>query len=130
MHKRVTITADVMFVSGVPFLVKLSRNIKFRTTQFLPKRTARTLTDSLIKVLMLYARGGFTVNLDLMDKEFDAIKEFVPFLEVNTAVAGEHVGKIERYIQQNKDRVRCTTSEFPFKNIPTMVLIYNDLEVI
>ena len=74
MHKRVTITADVMFVSGVPFLVTLSREIKSRTTQFLPKQTARTLADSLIKVLMLYSRGGFIVNLALMDKEFDAIK--------------------------------------------------------
>ena len=68
MHKRVTITADVLFVSGVPFLVTLSITIKFRTTQFLPKRTARTLVSSLTKVLMLYARGGFIVNLALMDK--------------------------------------------------------------
>ena len=68
MHKRVTITADVMFVSGVPFLVTLSRKIKFRTNQFLPKRTTRTLADSLTKVIMLYARGGFIVNLALMDK--------------------------------------------------------------
>ena len=87
MHKRVTITADVMFVSGVPFLVTLSRKINFRTTQFLPKRTARTLADSLAKVIMLYTRGGFIVNLAIMDKEFDAIKECVPFLEVNTVAA-------------------------------------------
>ena len=85
-----------MFVSGVPFLVTLLRKIKFRTTQFLPKRTARKLASSLTKVLMLYARGGFIVNLALMDKEFDTIKEFVPFLEVNTVAAREHVGEIER----------------------------------
>ena len=48
----------------------------------------------------------------------------MPFLEGNTAAAKEHVGEIEREIQQIKVRVRCTTSEFPFKNIPTMVLIY------
>ena len=48
----------------------------------------------------------------------------MPFLEVNTAAAREHVGEIKRDIQQIKDTVRCTTSEFPFKNIPTMVLIY------
>ena len=82
------------------------------------------LVDSLTKVLMMYARGGFIVNLALMDKEFDAIKEFVPFLEVKTVEAREHVGEIERDIQQIKDRVRCTTSEFPFENIPTMVHIY------
>ena len=68
MHNRVTIMDDVMFVSGVPFLVTLSRKIRFRTTQFLPKRTARTLEDSLTKAIMLYARGGFIVNLALMDK--------------------------------------------------------------
>ena len=68
MHERVNITANVMFVSRVPFLVTLSIKINFRTTQFLPKRTARTLVISLTKVLMLYARGGFIVNLDLMDK--------------------------------------------------------------
>ena len=48
----------------------------------------------------------------------------MPFLEVNTAAAREHVGEIERDIQQIKDRVRCTTSELTFTNIPTMVLIY------
>ena len=85
---------------------------------------ARTLAEYLTKVIMLYARGGFIVNLDLIDKEFDAIKEFVPFLEVNTAAAREHVGEIESDIQQIKDGVQCTTSKFSFKNIPTMVLIY------
>ena len=123
IHKRVTITADLMFVSGVPFFGDAVKKIKFRTTQFLPNRTARTLADSLTKVIMLYARGGFIVNLALMDKVFDAIKEFLPFLEGNTAAAREHVGEIERDIQQIKERVRCTTSKFPFKNIPTMVLI-------
>ena len=50
-------------------------------------------------------------------------------MEVNTAAAREHMGEIERDIQQIKDRVRCTTSEFPFKNIPTMVLIYTMYKV-
>ena len=48
----------------------------------------------------------------------------MPFLEVNNAAAREHVVEIERDIQHIKDRVRCTTPKFPFKNIPTMVLIY------
>ena len=57
------------------------------------------LTKSLRKVLMLYARGGFIVNLALMDKEFDKIKDIIPFLEVNTTAAREHVGNIERYLR-------------------------------
>ena len=73
---------------------------------------------------MLYARGGFIVNLALMDKKLDACKEHLPFLEVNTTTTREHVAEIERDLRQVKERVRCTSSEFPFQFIPTMVLIY------
>ena len=47
MHKRVTLTADVMFVSGIPFLVIFSRNIKFRTAECVPRRTAKLLAKSI-----------------------------------------------------------------------------------
>ena len=47
LYKMVTITDDVMFVSGVPFLVTFSRKIKFRTAEFIPKQTARLISKSL-----------------------------------------------------------------------------------
>ena len=34
------------------------------------------------------------------------------------------MSEIERKIRIVKERVRCTTGEFPFQSIPTMVLIY------
>ena len=120
----VTITADVIFVSGIPFLLTFSRKIKFRTAEFIPKRTSILLAKSLKKVLILYARCGFIVKLALMYKEFDAVKENLPFLEVNTKAAREHVAEIECELWQVKDRVRFTSSEFPFQFIPTMILIY------
>ena len=52
---------------------------------------------------MLYARGGFIVNLALTSKEFDAMKEYVPFLQINTTAAREHVGEIERELQPVKE---------------------------
>ena len=73
---------------------------------------------------MIYACGGFVVNLALMDKEFGAVKKHVPFLAVNTTAAREHAGEIERKIRIVKERVRCTMGEFPFEFILTMVLIY------
>ena len=76
----VTITADFMFVSGVLFLVTFSRKIKFRTAEFIPKRTSILIAKSLKKVLLLYARGGYIVKLALMDKDFDAVKEHLPSL--------------------------------------------------
>ena len=64
------------------------------------------------------------MNLALMDKEFDAVKEYVPFLQINTTAAREHVGEIERELRTVKEQVRCTTGEFPFQSILTMILIY------
>ena len=59
LNKCVTIGADVMRVAGVPLFVTYSRKIKFTTGNFLPRRTARQLVNSLSKVPCLYARGGF-----------------------------------------------------------------------
>ena len=59
-----------------------------------------------------------------MDKEFDKVQEHLPFLQINTTAAREHVSEIEREIRQVKERTRCTTSDFPFEHIPTMILIY------
>ena len=80
----------------------------------MPRRTAKLLAKSIKKVITLYARGGFIVNLALMDKEFDKVQEHIPFWQINTTVAREHVGEIEIEIKQIKERTWCTTSEFPF----------------
>ena len=68
-----TLTADVVFVNGVPFLVTLSRRIRLRTAEYVPSRTGPILAHSLKKVLNVYTRGGFMVNVILMDQEFDKV---------------------------------------------------------
>ena len=88
-----------MFVNGIPFLVTLSRKIRLFTVEFMPSRTAAKLTDYLVKLSKLYARGGFMVRTILMDQEFDKVKDKMPLLELNTTAAREHVGEIERGIR-------------------------------
>ena len=44
LHRIVTLTADVMFVNGFPFLVTQSRNIRLLTVVLLPDRHAVTLS--------------------------------------------------------------------------------------
>ena len=53
-HKYVTLSADVMFVCGLPFLVTYSRDIKLTTAEFVTGRTARKLANSLMKIVKLY----------------------------------------------------------------------------
>ncbi len=89
-------TADVMFVNGVPFLVSLARGLNLLTAEFLPVRTAKSLASRIKKIKHLYGRGGFTVGTILMDNEFENVRPLVPNLHINTTAAKEHVPKIER----------------------------------
>ena len=59
-----------------------------------------------------------------MDREFELDKDLVPLVEGNTMAAREHMGLIERRIQAVKEKTRASSSLFPFKNIPMMVLIH------
>ena len=49
IHKTVTITADTMFINGILFLVIFLRKCRFRTAEFAPKRTAKSLAKHLKK---------------------------------------------------------------------------------
>ncbi len=97
-HNRVTLVADVMFVNLVPFLVSASRNINLITIKHAPDQKASKLGYLLECIVCVYARAGFTVQTILMDNEFNKIKDHVPHVNMNTLVAAEHIGKIERRI--------------------------------
>ena len=63
------------FVNGVAFLKILSTKIRRVTAEHITTRTSKQLVNSLSKVVSIYARGGFLVNIILMDQEFDKVKE-------------------------------------------------------
>ena len=70
-NKFVTLTADVMFVCGLPLFVTLSREINLITAEYVPTRKAGQLAKSLMKIVKLHAKGGFIVQLALMDNNCD-----------------------------------------------------------
>ena len=55
LHHFVTLTADIMFVNGLPFLTIMSRDVRFGTAGHVPSRTARQLVKSLMEVVKVYA---------------------------------------------------------------------------
>ena len=75
LNKYVTLTADVTFVNRVSLLLTLSRKTSLFTSRYLTSRTAAQLSSSLDKVNKLYARGGFSIRVILMDMEFDKVVE-------------------------------------------------------
>ena len=53
-NKVITLAADVFFADGIPFLLTLSRRIKFVTAEHVPSRTAKNLAKHLTRVLQVY----------------------------------------------------------------------------
>ena len=123
--RDVVLTADVMFVNGLPFFVSRSRAIKLITSEFLPSRTADQLYANLMKVVRLYRRGGYLIRLVLMDMEFETLKDKCEDVTINTTAAREHVSDIERAIREIKERARSVISELPFKHcMPDVMLVH------
>jgi hypothetical protein len=60
-----------MYVNGVPFLLTISRNLKFRTIKALPNWLEATVITGLISMVRVYKQRGFSISLGLADGEFD-----------------------------------------------------------
>ena len=85
-----------------------------RTAEYLPSRTAKVLGNSINKIKKLYLRGGFVVNLLLMDQEFDKVEpETDEGIEVNITGAWEHIADIKRSICSDKKRCQAIVSVSP-----------------
>jgi hypothetical protein len=123
-HSSVTLTADVMFVNTIPFLVLSSRNINLTTIEHVPQRTAAKLGSLLQRIINVYARAGFTVRTILMDNEFEKVKDHLPHVTLNTTAAAEHVGDIERRIRVIKECCRGIICTLPYRRLPQVMLIH------
>ncbi len=117
-----TLVSDVMFVNGLPFLVTSLRGISLVTIEYLKSRTAKSLIDTLERVVRIYETAGFIVQTTLMDMEFEKLRDKLPSGILNTTAAQEHVGEIKRKIQVVKERARCTTSILPYKLLPKLMI--------
>ena len=99
-YGNVMLSADIMYVNGIPFFVTQSRHIHFGTMDVLPSLQANDIGAALRCVVNIYARGGFQVTMALMDGAFTGLHDVCNQLQVtlNTTSRDKHVGDIERYI--------------------------------
>jgi Reverse transcriptase (RNA-dependent DNA polymerase)/Zinc knuckle len=124
-YKDVVLCADIMFVNRIPFLVTLSRKIRFGTAEMLGNRQAKTITEAMKNVHKIYSGRGLTINSVLMDGEFEVLRGDLSDLGItlNTTANNEHVGDIERYIRTVKERCRCVYNTVPFTQMPNRLVI-------
>ena len=110
-----TLAADVFFVNEIPFLLTVSRKIKFCTVEYIPSRTAEQLDSSLAKVCRLYGRASYKVRVILLDMEFQPVQDFLPENVIcNCAAAREHVGEVKHEIRTMKELTRGTLTTLPY----------------
>jgi hypothetical protein len=103
LNRNVTLAIDIMFVNGLPFLVSISRKIKFTTVGYLIGRKQHHLVNSIKKIVNLDKQRGFTIETALMDREFECLRDDLPELNLNTTAASEHVTDVERQIRVLKE---------------------------
>ncbi|KAL7466217.1 hypothetical protein ACHAXS_006508 [Conticribra weissflogii] len=122
-NKFVCLAANVMFVDRVPFLVTVSRGIKFITIEHTPQQTVYQFKQSLTRVMQIYARAGFTVQTILVDGQYEPLKQQLLNIVVNTTASSEHVGEVERTLRVIKEQARATVSGLPYQRMPRRILI-------
>ena len=51
-HDKIELCADIMFIQGLAFLTTISKKIRFRTIEFIPKRTVENLYKAFDKMYL------------------------------------------------------------------------------
>lgn len=121
--QNVTISVDLMFVDGIPFLVSVARGINLITLEFTPLRTAKHLAEHIKNIHRIYARAGIMISTVLMDNEFEKLTTLLPSLVTNSTVAQEHVSEIERRVCTMKEHGHGIKNTLPFQAWPKLLLI-------
>jgi hypothetical protein len=65
---------DIMFVNKIPFLVTISKGLRFGMSEVLKNRHVHTVAKATKNVLRLYRRRGFRVTECKADMEFEPVQ--------------------------------------------------------
>ena len=124
-HEDITLCIDILYINEMPFLATISRNIKYRTIQWLPTRTAKDYRSALDIIFRQYNKAGFRIATIHCDNEFrpimDDIKDELS-IDMNYASAQEHVPEAERNNRVIKERVRAAFHRLPYNTIPKVMV--------
>ncbi len=79
----------------------------------------------------MYARGGFVVNMVLMDQDFEKLEGVVENIDgnienvaINTTALHKHVGEIKSNIYTTKEYAREICSTFPYMVLSKQLVIH------
>ena len=120
-YKEVTICCDLMYISGIGFLITISRHIMFATGSMIKNRKVEHTADGITQVRKLYLHRGFKITHMHTDCEFEPLSKEITSIGINLNCESkkEHVPEIEHFIRTVKERLRSARANMPFKQILT-----------
>ena len=95
LYRAVTMCIDIMFINKLPFLVTVSRHIKFTTIKMLTNRQEQAISKCLTKVMQLYGSRGFLVTMVHADSEFEVIRP-----QLAAAGSGLNVCSVDEHVPE------------------------------
>ena len=115
-YKNVTLSVDIMKVTGIPFLMTISQHIKFGTAGRLATMKTSHIIEHFKKIIGLYIVRGFRVRIMLADNQFESMRDDIANLHVQLHIVArdEHVPEVERFNRTIKERVRANYNILPF----------------
>ena len=131
-HQNVVLCMDGMKINNVPFLTTVSRNILYRTAEWIHNQTPQADRSVLDNVFRIYNMAGFKITTILCDNEFQPLmSELADVYNVRTNYANpqEHVPEAERNIRVIKERFRATFHRLPFTKLPAVMVKVLAIEV-
>jgi hypothetical protein len=123
-YRKVILCVDVMKVNKIPFLVTISRALKFGTTAWLKNAKITTIMSAITDVRNIYLKRGFLLEIVEVDRQFEPLRGELGALGItlNKCSREEHVPVVKRRIRTIKERCQCIENTLPFKRLPGMLV--------
>ena len=114
-----------MYVNRIPFLMSVSRHLRFGTAQHIKNQQGETIFNGIRAIHQIYLQRGFQIRNAFMDGQFEPLRGNLAELGIllNTASNDEHVPEIERQIRTVKERTRAIYCTLPFNKMPRRLII-------
>ena len=91
-------STDIFFINKLPFLVNISRRLKFTRIEYLSSKNEIAPVTSVNKIVIYYISHGLHVGMMFVIPEFKSLEEKLGSTTLNTTGARDHVPEVERQI--------------------------------
>ena len=123
-HKNIQLYIDFMFVNSMPFLLTVSKSIKYHSIHPCTTTNYTNIKKALNSIAHKYTQQGFQIDVILANNEFDikALHKHLlpPLLHIYTR--NKHVGPAEREIRTTKESTRAVCHAAPYKRYTKLMV--------